>query len=122
MDYPMRSLILAAACFFCALPAAAQQNPSDRNVRYDLQDLNFDMWCQETQKLPPDRCDKRTAADEAAFEQYRNAVEKYELQYLKRKDSDQNINRVVIHAEPVPNEDNSRHPTDKDTASQRPNP
>ena len=120
----MRSLILAAVLVLSATASAvAQQNPSDRTVRYNMQDLNFDMWCQETQKLPPDRCDKRTPDDEAAFEQYRDAVEKYELQYLKRKDTDLNINRVVTHADPVPNEDNSRHPADKDTGSSpRPNP
>jgi hypothetical protein len=122
VDLKMRSLLFGLACATLVLPAAAQQNPVDKNVRYDLQDLNFDMWCQETEKLPPERCDRRTAEDEAQFELYRTAVEKYELPYLKRKDTDQNLSRVVIHADPVPNEDPARHPSDKDIASPKPNP
>ncbi len=123
----MRSSIvgmtLAAAVLVCALPAAAQQNPADKTTRYDLQDLNFDMWCQETEKLPPDRCDRRIPEDEALFETYRTSVEKYELPYLQRKATDQNLSRVVIHADPVPNEDPVRHPTDHYIASPpKPNP
>ena len=40
-----------------------------------VQTLNFDMWCQETQHLAPDRCYKRLAEDEAVFEAYRAQVE-----------------------------------------------
>jgi hypothetical protein len=56
-----RVLIVTAACAaLAALPAKAQTSR--------VQTLNFDLWCQETQHLPADRCDRRTAEDEAAFE------------------------------------------------------
>jgi len=118
----MRSLLFGVVCAALVLPAAAQQNPADKTTRYNTQYINFDLWCQETEKLPPDRCDRRTPEDEAQFEAYRDAVEKYELTYLKRKQTDQNLNRVVTHADPSPNENPERHPTDHDIASPRPNP
>jgi hypothetical protein len=42
--------------------------------------LYFDIWCQE-QGYDKDRCDRRDAADVAAFEEYWRQVEKYEEQY-----------------------------------------
>lgn len=51
---------------------------------YDVKNMNFDLWCQETQQYPADRCVKRLPADVKAFADYRDAVERYELQYLKQ--------------------------------------
>lgn len=90
-------LILAAAMAALALPASAQSG------RLDVENINFDMWCQETQHLPPDRCDKRLPADEAAFEDYRDKVEKYEIPYLKGKESGAQLDRVILHSDPVDN-------------------
>ena len=51
---------------------------------YDVKNMNFDLWCQETQRYPVDRCGKRLPTDVKAFEDYRDAVERYELEYLKQ--------------------------------------
>jgi hypothetical protein len=97
MNPMKRVLILAAAMTALALPASAQSG------RLDVENINFDMWCQETQHLPPDRCDKRLPADEAAFEDYRAKVEKYEIPYLKGKESGAQLDRVILRNDPVDN-------------------
>ena len=71
----MKFSLFAAALLF-ALPASAQ------STRYDVKTLNFDMWCQETARINPDRCDKRLPDDEKQFEAYRAKIEKYEVPYL----------------------------------------
>lgn len=68
---------------------------------YPLHEMNFDMWCQEQQHLPPERCDKRLPEDDAAFQAYRNTIEHYEVPYLQRRDDEQNLNRVILHNDPV---------------------
>jgi len=91
----MKSAILGIAAVLLALPASAQ------NTRYDVKTINFDLWCQEQAKLPPDRCDKRLPADEATFEAYRAKIEKYEIPYLKRKENEQRLDQTVLHNDPV---------------------
>lgn len=79
--------------------------------RLDVQPLNFDLWCQETAKLPPDRCDKRLPEDDAAFNEFRSKVERYEVPYLKEKQHKAVINRAILHAEPSQNPaNNSQQP------------
>jgi hypothetical protein len=90
-------LIVAAAALASAAPAAGQGGP------YDLTTMNFDLWCQETQHLAPDRCDKRLANDEADFEAYRAKVEKYEIPYLKGRENGQQLDRAILHNDPVDN-------------------
>jgi len=101
----MRPALLAFAAML-ALPAQAQTN------RYDVQTMNFDLWCQETARLDPDRCDKRLPADERQFEAYRAKIEKYEVPYLKRKEDDQRFDENVLHNDPVGD------PLDKNYAKQ----
>jgi hypothetical protein len=92
-----RMLLLAATVAGLTFASAqAQQN-------YDVQTINFDMWCQETQHLPADRCDKRTPEDEAAFEDYRAKVEKYEIPYLQGKENGAQLNREILHSDPIDN-------------------
>ena len=88
-------LLFAGALVMLTMPASGQGGP------YDLQTMNFDLWCQETQHLPADRCDKRTASDEAAFEAYRARVEKYEIPYLKSRENGQQLDRTILHSDPV---------------------
>jgi hypothetical protein len=90
-----KSLLAAAALAALCLPAAAQTH------RYDVQTINFDLWCQETQHLPPDRCDRRLPADEAAYEDYRAKVEKYEIPYLKGQETGAQLDRTILHSDPV---------------------
>ena len=73
---------------------------------YPLAEINFDMWCQETQHLPPARCDKRLPQDDADFEAFLKTYEKYEIPYLQRRDDSIELNKVILHADPVD------HPTE----------
>lgn len=93
----LKCVLLAAPLLAGVLPAHAQTE------RYDVKTINFDLWCQEQAKLPPDRCDKRTAEDEKTFEAYRAKIEKYEIPYLQRKDHDQQLDRTVLHPDPLDN-------------------
>ncbi|HEY5046826.1 MAG TPA: hypothetical protein VII49_02255 [Rhizomicrobium sp.] len=68
---------------------------------YPLQEMNFDMWCQEEKQLPPDRCDRRLPADDAEFQTYQATIEKYEIPFLQKKQQQENLNRVIIHGDPV---------------------
>ena len=85
-----------------------------QTTRYDVKTINFDLWCQEQAGLPADRCDKRTAQDEAAFESYRSKVEAYEVPYLQQKNNAARLDLDILRNDPVD------HPPVKDTASQRP--
>jgi hypothetical protein len=102
----MRFSLVAAALLF-ALPAVAQ------STRYDVKTLNFDLWCQETARINPDRCDKRLPDDEKQFEAYRAKIEKYEVPYLLRKEKEQQFDQDVLHNDPVGN------PIYKDPARQQ---
>lgn len=70
---------------------------------YRLQEINFDLWCQEERHLPPERCDKRLPADDAEYQAYVAKIESYEVQYLQHRRDEENLNRVILHADPVDN-------------------
>ncbi len=72
-----------------------------QDTSYRLQNINFDMWCQEERHLPPERCDKRLAADDAEYQAYVAKIENYEVPYLQRREGEQTFNRVVLHNDPV---------------------
>ena len=91
--------LLAAALFMAASSAALAQTGKN----YDVKTMNFDLWCQETAHLPPDRCDKRTAEDEKTFEDYRTRVEEYEVPYLQAQQRDLSLSRDIMHNDPVDN-------------------
>ncbi|HEY1709006.1 MAG TPA: hypothetical protein VGG10_12130 [Rhizomicrobium sp.] len=116
----MRAFFLGVALAALVLPAAAQQNPADQ-TRLAVQDMNFDLWCQETEGLPPDRCDRRIPEDEARFEAYRSQIEKYEIPYLQQKQDQQVLSRVILHADPSPNEEAVNHPADEQVNGPKPN-
>jgi len=107
MGYRLAATLIAV---LAALPAQAQQN------NYRVQEMNFDLWCQEQAGLPADRCDKRTDADEAAFEAYRSKVEAYEIPYLQQKDNAARLDRNILRADPVDN------PIKNDPAAQQQQP
>ena len=105
----MNTKTVAIVALVAALaPLAAQA----QSVRYDVKTINYDMWCQEQAKLPPERCDKRLPEDEKQFEAYRAKIEKYEVPYLKQKEEEEQFDRTVLHADPVDN------PVDKNAAAQ----
>jgi hypothetical protein len=91
--------LLTCLCFalLAATSAAAQGRP------YRLHEFNFDMWCQQKQHLPPDRCDKRLPRDDADFEAYVNKIEKYEIPYLQHRRDEERFNRSIMHYDPIGN-------------------
>ena len=80
-----------------AIPQTASAQPLSGPLNYNVKTMTFESWCQETQRYPEDRCMARRPADVKAFEDYRAAVERYELQYLKQvqreKETRENVNR-----------------------------
>ncbi len=88
----MRVPILAVglfAAFVLLLTDAGRAQTGDQSLggrqNYAVQSMNFDLWCQETQRYAVDRCDERRAEDVREFESYRNIIERYELQYLQQQ-------------------------------------
>ena len=101
------AVTLASAWSLTTVAASAQTGKN-----FDVKTMNFDLWCQETQHLPPDRCDKRTAEDEATFEAFRSQIERYEVPYLKQQQRDLTLNRDILHNDPV------SHPLSQDPQRQ----
>jgi len=99
------SLVLVAAGFSATAWAQDTPVPTDpqgpRDIRYDVRNMNFDMWCQEEQHLPPARCDKRLPQDDADFNAYRAKIERYEIPYLKQQQKQLQINSDILHNDPV---------------------
>ena len=89
------SLFAAAALAVLVGRAEAQQGP------YKLQEINFDMWCQEERHLPPERCDKRLPEDDADYQAYVAKIEAYEVPYLQNQRDEVNIDRVIVHDDPI---------------------
>ena len=103
---------MAAAVLVCGL--TPQSALAQRNGNYPVTEMNFDLWCQEQANLPPERCDKRTPEDNAAFEAYRAKVEAYEIPYLQQKANAARLDRDILRNDPVD------HPPVKDITSRRP--
>ena len=112
MTYRMAMRFLLTAAL--ALPAMTLPAAAQRNGHYQVQEMNFDLWCQEQAGLPPERCDKRTDQDEAAFEAYRAKVEAYEIPYLQQKNEAATLDRDILRADPVD------RPISKDPTANRP--
>ncbi len=102
-------LLLLAASFTSliaiSLSAQAQTVHMGRSAgsALKLQTMNFDLWCQETKKLPPERCDQRLAQDEEEFNTYRAMVERYEVPYLQDKERRHLMDRAIMRPDPVQN-------------------
>jgi len=109
----MSRLRLPAAAVFVLLvaPANAQQQTT-----YDVKTINFDLWCQEQENLPPDRCDKRLPEDEQKFEAFRAKIEKYEISHLQDKERERNFDKNVLHNDPVDQPLNTQN-TSPDTST-----
>ena len=81
------------ATFAQTLPVGPGFDLSTGQTRLNVRPLDFDLWCQQTQRYAIDRCAARRDEDVKAFEDYRTAIERYELDYLKQvqKDQDQRV-------------------------------
>ncbi len=101
--------ILAGALLVAAvvMPVHAQ---TMRGGNYPVQEMNFDLWCQEEAGLPAERCDKRTDQDEAAFEAYRAKVEAYEIPYLQQKSNAVRLDTDIMRNDPVDRPSNQNPP------------
>ena len=86
---------------FAGVAAVVLAAWTEEDQPYRLQEMNFDMWCQEERHLPPERCDKRLPQDDAEFTAYRATIEKYEIPYLQKRQQLENLNRVIIHGDPI---------------------
>ena len=96
---PVRiSLLISAFVLFGSGAGLAQ--PLGSPLNYDVKNMTFEMWCQETQRYAADRCQARRPADLAAFENYRAAIERYELQYLKQIERERQI-RDSVNRDPT---------------------
>ena len=93
-----RVFVSAALAVAALMPAHGQ---TYRGGNYPVQEMNFDLWCQEEAGLPAERCDKRSAQDEAAFEAYRSKVEAYEIPYLQQKSNAARLDTDILRNDPV---------------------
>ena len=83
-----------------SLPAAPGRDLSIGTSTFNVRTMDFDLWCQQTQRYAAARCAARRAEDVKAFEDYRASVERYELDYLKQVQKDQNA-RVRTNRDPT---------------------
>ena len=108
----MRSTWLAVAAFLLAIGGSAPvpAQPLSGPLNYDVKNLTFELWCQETQRYPVQRCESRLPADVRAFEGYRAAIERFELQYLKQADRERQI-RDSVNRDPTQSTTNRQDST-----------
>ena len=113
----MKRLVVASIAAALLVSGAAPIFPAwaQRNGNYPVTEMNFDLWCQEQANLPPERCDKRTPEDNAAFEAYRAKVEAYEIPYLQQKQNAARLDRDIMRNDPVD------RPLSKDPTPNQPN-
>jgi hypothetical protein len=95
-----RTRYWAGAMLGAVLTAAAAQAQTGR-LHY--QSMNFDLWCQEQQHLPPARCDKRLPEDDAAFQAYVNQIETYETRELNAQARERRLDRTILNYDPTAN-------------------
>lgn len=73
-----------------ALPSAPGRDLSVGGT-FSVRTMDFDLWCQQTQRYAADRCSARRPEDVKAFEDYRSSIERYELDYLKQVQKNQEV-------------------------------
>ena len=81
---------LAVSGIVLGLSTGGAAQPLSGPLNYNVRTMSFELWCQDTQHYPAERCQARRPDDVAAFENYRRLIERYELDYLKRVQKDQN--------------------------------
>src|ERR1700733_10229888 len=96
-----RFLVASMAAAVLVSGLTPQLALAQRNGNYPVTEMNFDLWCQEQANLPPERCDKRTPEDNAAFEAYRAKVEAYEIPYLQQKANAARLDTDIMRNDPV---------------------
>jgi hypothetical protein len=56
---------LVAVGLFFGLMASASAQPLSAPLNYNVRTMSFELWCQDTQHYPPERCQARRADDVA---------------------------------------------------------
>jgi hypothetical protein len=72
-------------------PAAPGRDLSVGTGTFAVRNMDFDLWCQQNQRYDAQRCAARRSEDVKAFEDYRRSIERYELDYLKQVQKDQEL-------------------------------
>jgi hypothetical protein len=73
------------------LPPTPGRDLSIGTGTFAVRNMDFDLWCQQTQRYEAERCAARRPEDLKAFEDYRSSIERYELDYLKQVQKDQDL-------------------------------
>jgi hypothetical protein len=97
----MNQMALRTALFAAGLLVFAGSAQAQLRRNYDVQPMNFDLWCQETMAWESARCAKRLPADVAAFEAFRSQIEGQEIQHLQQKNREARIEADILHSDPV---------------------
>lgn len=97
----MRTVGVALALFLASGTALAQPGDPSGARNYDVKPMSFDIWCQETERLPVERCDQRLSGDVEAFETYRRTVERYEIRYLDERAKDKVLEERILNYDPT---------------------
>ena len=98
----MRSILLLGflSCVVPQLALAQASRETTTGTTFDVKIMTFDSWCQNTQRYDAGRCQARRPEDVKAFEDYRGAVERYELDYLKQVQKERD-SRSLINRDPL---------------------
>src|SRR5215470_15938247 len=67
---------------------------------FGVRTMDFDLWCQQTQRYSAERCAARRPEDVRAFEDYRSSIERYEIDHLKQVQKDQDF-RLRANRDPL---------------------
>jgi len=103
MRKSLLAVLLAAGAGLLPGASWAQVLQGDRGpapaLTLNVRTMDFDLWCQQTQRYAADRCAARRPEDVKAFEDYRATVERYEFDYLRQQDREQQV-RTRINRDP----------------------
>jgi hypothetical protein len=93
-------LLLGTSSAFAQLPGASARDLSLGVGAFPVRTMDFDLWCQQTQRYSPERCAARRPEDVRAFEDYRNSIERYEIEHLKQVQKDEGF-RARANRDPM---------------------
>jgi hypothetical protein len=104
MSVSAKGRVFAASLCFAAMFASVQAVSAQEIVRGPATDLvSFDRWCSEIASYPESRCDSQRPDDYAEFRVYRDKVERFEADFMIKKEQDRVLlERVETQTDIVP--------------------
>jgi hypothetical protein len=93
-------VLLAASSASAQLPGASARDLSVGVGSFPLHTIDFDLWCQQTQRYAAERCSARRPEDVKAFEDYRSSIERYEIDHLKQVQKEEDF-RARANRDPM---------------------